>query len=390
MLHIVIKGAFQKACRKEWDLAVKEGSGLIRGRSRHMFAGGNTSRGFFSYYNNILRQEDANRIFILKGGPGVGKSTFMKTIADEMLERGYDVEYMHCSGDPNSLDAIVIPAIGVAMIDGTAPHVVDPKNPGAVDEIVNLGDYLNEDGMRLNKDKIIGYAGEKSKAYARAYRYLKAAECVYEVMAEIYKSASDNAWINVQAEEVKKELFGNTKISSKEGRQRHLFASAITPLGIRNYLPSLLTAKKTYLLSGSPGTGMDKFLENIRRASVERGFYTESYYCALQPERLEHLIIPEIDAAFATVNEYHNADVEYYKKIDFSSKLNKKVIDAHAEELEFGKGKFDELLGRAIDAISKARELHSHLEAYYIPNMDFRGVQKSLESILARIFEYCV
>ena len=103
---------------------------MEKGRIRHMFPGGNTSEGFYSYYDYVLPQERAERIFILKGGPGVGKSTFMKKIAEEMLNRGYDVEYMHCSSDPSSLDGIVVPAKNVAVIDGTAPHVIDPKNPG--------------------------------------------------------------------------------------------------------------------------------------------------------------------------------------------------------------------------------------------------------------------
>ena len=98
---------------------------MPKGKIRHMFPGGNTSKGFFSFYNYIISQEEAKRIFILKGGPGVGKSTFMKKTANEMLERGYDVEFMHCSSDNNSLDGVVIPNIGVALIDGTAPHVVD-------------------------------------------------------------------------------------------------------------------------------------------------------------------------------------------------------------------------------------------------------------------------
>ena len=51
---------------------------MSQGKSRDLFPGGNTSLGFFSYYNNIISQEEANRIFVIKGGPGVGKSTFMK------------------------------------------------------------------------------------------------------------------------------------------------------------------------------------------------------------------------------------------------------------------------------------------------------------------------
>lgn len=93
-------------------------------KTKHMFPGGNTSLGFYSYYKYILPQEEASKIFIIKGGPGVGKSTFMKKVAKEMEKMGYDLEYMHCSSDPNSLDGLVIPAIKVALMDGTSPHVV--------------------------------------------------------------------------------------------------------------------------------------------------------------------------------------------------------------------------------------------------------------------------
>ena len=95
---------------------------MSKGKIRHMFPGGNTSQGFFSYYDYILGQEEASRIICIKGGPGVGKSTFMKQIGAEMVDKGYDVEFMHCSSDNNSLDGIVIPAIKVALLDGTAPH----------------------------------------------------------------------------------------------------------------------------------------------------------------------------------------------------------------------------------------------------------------------------
>lgn len=106
------------------------------GRIKKVFPGGNTSKGFFSFYAYIIDNQEASRIFVIKGGPGVGKSTFMRKIAEAMLERGYDVEFHCCSSDNGSLDGVVIPTIKVALLDGTAPHVVDPRNPGAVDEIM--------------------------------------------------------------------------------------------------------------------------------------------------------------------------------------------------------------------------------------------------------------
>ena len=35
---------------------------------RHLYPGGNTSRGFYSYYDQVIRPEAATRIFILKRG----------------------------------------------------------------------------------------------------------------------------------------------------------------------------------------------------------------------------------------------------------------------------------------------------------------------------------
>ncbi|AEG14142.1 hypothetical protein Desku_0525 [Desulfofundulus kuznetsovii DSM 6115] len=96
---------------------------MDKGRLKKVFPGGNTCRGFYSFYDYII-EPDATRIFVIKGGPGVGKSTFMRKIGEEMLERGYDVEFHCCSSDNGSLDGVVIPAIKVALLDGTAPHRV--------------------------------------------------------------------------------------------------------------------------------------------------------------------------------------------------------------------------------------------------------------------------
>ena len=74
----------------------------------------------------------------------------MKQSGMDLLKEGYDVEFMHCSSDPESLDGLVIPAFKVALIDGTAPHIVDPKNPGAVDETIHLLWVLGTNIFRLS------------------------------------------------------------------------------------------------------------------------------------------------------------------------------------------------------------------------------------------------
>jgi hypothetical protein len=112
---------------------------MREGKIKRAFLGGNTEQGFYSYYDNILPKDKATKIFIIKGGPGVGKSTFMKEIGKVLHNKGYDLEYMHCSSDINSIDGLVVPKINIALLDGTSPHVVDPKYPGVVDETIDLG-----------------------------------------------------------------------------------------------------------------------------------------------------------------------------------------------------------------------------------------------------------
>ena len=49
----------------------------------------------------------------------------MRRAAAALEERGLESVYIHCSGDPDSLDGVIFPAIGTAIVDGTAPHGMD-------------------------------------------------------------------------------------------------------------------------------------------------------------------------------------------------------------------------------------------------------------------------
>ena len=85
------------------------------------FLGANSPGGFQSLYSEFT-DPDSETLYILKGGPGCGKSTLMRSVGRAAEEAGLSVEYIHCSGDPMSLDGVRVPERGLAWVDGTPRH----------------------------------------------------------------------------------------------------------------------------------------------------------------------------------------------------------------------------------------------------------------------------
>ena len=53
----------------------------LNNKSRHYFAAANTADGFVSFFDSVFNNRNISKVYILKGGPGVGKSTIMKKAA---------------------------------------------------------------------------------------------------------------------------------------------------------------------------------------------------------------------------------------------------------------------------------------------------------------------
>ena len=60
-------------------------------------------------------------------------------------------------------------------MDGTAPHVVDPKLPGASDKILNFGEFWDESRLSIYENEISRLNFQNKQLHFVAAKYIKAA-----------------------------------------------------------------------------------------------------------------------------------------------------------------------------------------------------------------------
>ncbi len=136
------------------------------------FLGANTANGFYSCYDSFCRPEDGCFLWVIKGGPGCGKSTLMRKLGAAAEQAGLDVEYVLCSGDPDSLDGVYLPQLRCGVTDGTAPHVQEPRYPGVCGAYLDLGRFYDRQALSPLRDSFIKLTAAYRAKYAEAYAAL--------------------------------------------------------------------------------------------------------------------------------------------------------------------------------------------------------------------------
>ena len=336
------------------------------------FLGANSPTGFYSLYHELSDPERMSALYILKGGPGCGKSSLMRRVARHAQAAGLDTQLILCSGDPDSLDGVLLPEKGVAVVDGTAPHVVEADCPGAVETYVDLSRFYDRQALQLVKGELIAVTAEYQGHYRQVYRCLGAA-------GELRRNLTEEA----EREELRQRLCKRARgIIGRElkrsgtgrGRVERRFLSALTCRGALTLWDTVAAqAGRVYELADSQGMA-HHLLAPILTAALAAGHDAVACPDPMAPDRLAHLILPGLSLAFVTSTAEQPWPHRAYRRLRLDAMSDPEERRVNRPRLRFTRKVADALVSEGVAGLQQAKAAHDKLEALYNPHVDFQGV----------------
>ncbi len=349
------------------------------------FLGANSPKGFYSKFDQLFESSPRGKCFLLKGGPGTGKSTVLKKIAAVLKEKGLSTEYIYCSADTDSLDAVMTADGKISALDATLPHAVEPKYPGVYERSVNLCECWNKKTILEHGEEIAALFDKNRGFLAEARRYIiPASALIEEAMQLEIKRLSTEKTVKTAKSICRKE-FG--KIFGAQGSERIRFLSAVSDKGVFVFNKTAkILAHHIYVIEDETGASSRIFMNTVRKSALEHGLDIITCRCPVFPnEKIDHIFIPKLKLGFMTDNKFHNLDITPYRTIHSKRFLEEKSSAAEKIRIKFALREAHRLINEASKCMKEAKEVHDRLESCYIPAMDFEKVESVLKTVLDEI-----
>lgn len=346
------------------------------------FLASNSCEGFVSNFNNCYSASNGWKAYIIKGGPGTGKSSFMKYLTKKAYDKNIKTIVCPCSSDPDSLDAVIFPEIKTVIMDGTSPHTVDPMYAGVCEEILNFGKFWNTEKLEQHREEIIDVTNQNKQKHKTASRYFKAAGMLF---SDNLNSASDVTDSKKVLKFAKKLCQKHIPIKSGCSSEEIRYFGGLTPKGVVSFCDTALyETKNTVIINDEYGAVSNILFPYLRETLLKYGYHIITVRNPFLPSTLiDGIIIPELSLSVLREYEFghYNTDIRRVKSQRFTDYNNLKP------HLKFNRKAIRELLLAGCESLREAKLIHDKLEKYYISAMDFNELTLFAEEFAQKLFK---
>lgn len=342
------------------------------------FLGACTPQGFVSHYDSLV--QEVKYLTVIKGGAGCGKSTFMRSIGKAAQKKGLKTSYILCASDPDSLDGIFLPDLSLAYVDGTAPHILEPRLCGGCMNYLNFGEFYDSAAMEPNEAEIL----EAQRQNAACYPYVTACLAAADKLLDGIRLATKDSRYDEELSAIGECLaLSSLKPIGDQGFVSRRFLSALTPKGLHfcGQTPSALCSR-IYVLKDNYFLA-PRLLQLLLSRAKSFGHHCIACYSPMLPEGApSHLILPDADVAFVSESRELPYNGPCFCRIDLDSTL----LPQTRKELDFYCKTLTALLYQGIAHVREAKRHHDRMELLCRPFVDFSAVNAMTEQTILRLF----
>jgi len=352
---------------------------------KNYYGAANTANGFHSLFGSIFSPEKLKNIYILKGGPGCGKSTTIRRISEKALDKGYSVENYFCSSSPLSFDGVIIPELSAAVLDGTAPHTVDPIYPAVCENIINLGIAWDTNKATELDEQIRLLSAEKKAAYYKAYAYLSSCKSAQDVINSLH----EKYLMSEKLIKAVNRLCSKLKSERGCGKQTYIYTDCISGIG-NNHLDTFERLSETkYFVKDHAGLSaafFDRLISELKRREID---ITVSV-SPLNPTVYNGVYIDDASISFTMYDDQYSLALDRrsipYKIINTARFCDCDAFKRNKPFYKYANKASSILMTGAVTQLALAGKTHDNMEALYHQITDFDKVEEIAQELQNRIF----
>lgn len=349
-----------------------------RGQTRYSFASSFTGMGFRTFIPELMN--GVRKVFILKGAPGTGKSTFIRLVGEALSQQGYDVEYWVSSLDPVGPDGVCIPQLGAAVINGSLTIPVDPQYPQVRDILINLGEYSGG-----------GIAAEDFRAVTelldcirhlqdQAVTTIRESTEVKEELRRLNQSRLDMDAIQGLIDHISEQTL------DYRPAEKHYFARVLTPDGMADYIDDLSRdCRLRYIFRGPAGSGGELVIEEVIRRARQKGYAMDYYHCGSEADRLVMVIIRNLQVALIEADQVDAEPRQGDTVVDMQRFLDIDLSDPSCAENSETLRHYERLLLKAQQELVDVQRKTRAVKKYYSEPMDFERLDEKRREVIKEI-----
>ncbi len=338
----------------------------------------NSEKGFYGFFDKVFSPLALDKLYIIHGGPGTGKSSAMKKIMSAFVKTGARAQAIYCSSDPDSLDGVLLYQNGktVGIVDGTAPHARIAALPGLRDEEWDFSRHLCREGLTRWEKQILLLQEKKHLAYQKSYALLSPAGACHR--EELRSRLSAFALTN--AREHARRLL--KRVSSEKKSRLYLnesrFLRAFSMKGERA-LTAWCNANTEIVCLRGDECAAELYISALKEEAAKNGLPTVSICSPLCTDLSDGVYLPSLSLAILKQGLADSASTDKSIYVSRFVRAEERNGSKNLERIEA------RLVQEAMGALAEAAIMHFELEKIYSSQMDFSALEEETEKKITEI-----